>query len=147
MLLIQFPPVQNHPKITLCKVLIFFLQLNASERRDIDIHICHFINYNHLLSNFTDDVLAKKKKKALDSLLTLFRCLFGTVCLSPLKIPSCARFQSDLSPVFNTPAAAYKIRKHQSSYRYHWNLQRKITKPSFLSFLLQNNSCSTGVIT
>lgn len=52
-------PPQNH----LMHSLLFFLQLNASERRDIDIHICHFTNYNHLLSNLTDDVLAKKKKK------------------------------------------------------------------------------------
>lgn len=65
-------PPQNH----LMQSFHFFLQLNASERRDIDIHICHFINYNHLLSNLTDDVLAKKKKKGTGFITDSFQVSF-----------------------------------------------------------------------
>lgn len=65
-------PPQNH----LMHSFLLFLQLNASERRDIDIHICHFINYNHLLSNLTDDVLAKKKEKGTEFFTAYFQVSF-----------------------------------------------------------------------
>lgn len=143
LLLIQFPPVQNHPKITLCTV--FFFPYNWMDQKE---EILTSTSVTSLIITICCQTsqMQKKKKKALDFYWLFSGVFLGQpVVLSPLKIPLCAQFQSDLSPVFNTTAAAYKIRK-QSSHRYCWNLQRKITKPSFLSFLLQNNSCSTGVI-